>query len=291
MFTALWDGDHDSSSPSSSIIFSSQLDHHQKSGRACQPFPSFVPFPPWRLSSPVAARSTRPTYGSVPGSPSPISPQLHGVSPHLHDAPLVDGAAVDRAVDPGEWIALARVGMRQVGRPSCLSCRRCGATACHPGHAGRPGTQGLGCSARAALRTPEEHLHLHRAADLRSQRHPMVLPPASSLCPSCPSRTPSRISHPISRLPTSGRRRRRRPSGLRARGTISSVGLGRARQGAPAVRRGVAAARARRKRARARLRPRAARPVAVVCSQPAAVCARNPNPHPNPHPNHNPTPA
>ena len=133
---------------------------------------------------------------------------------------------------------------------------------------------GLGCSARAALRTPEEHLHLHRAADLRSQRHPMVLPPASSLCPSCPSRTPSRISHPISRLPTSGRRRRRRPSGLRARGTISSVGLGRARQGAPAVRRGVAAARARRKRARARLRPRAARPVTVVCSQPATVCAR-----------------
>ena len=153
---------------------------------------------------------------------------------------------------------------------------------------------GLGCSARAALRTPEEHLHLHRAADLRSQRLAsyMVLPPASSLvCPSCPSpsRTPSRISHPILRLPTSGRRRRRRPSGLTARGTISSVGLGRARQGAPAVQRGVAAARARRKRARARAR--AARPVTVVCSQPATVCARNPNPHPNPHPNHNPTPA
>ena len=194
----------------------------------------------------------------------PRSPRLHGVAKFARCSPGRCGAAVGPR---GEWIALARVGMRQVGRPSCLSCRRCGATACHPGHAGRPGTQGLGCSARAALRTPEEHLHLHRAADLRSQRHPMVLPPASSLCPSCPSRTPSRISHPISRLPTSGRRRRRRPSGLTARGTISSVGLGRARQGAPAVRRGVAAARARRKRARARLRPRAARPVTIVCSQ------------------------
>ena len=78
-----------------------QLDYHQKSGNwSCQLFPSFVPFPPWRLSSqrqrccsfywpplkfmPVQSSSFYSPYvppeRNAPVSPSPTSPQLHGVA-------------------------------------------------------------------------------------------------------------------------------------------------------------------------------------------------------------------